>query len=256
MLDPLRNQSFMCVMSLALAAIAGCAEGRSNVVEGELPDDSDAAMVVSADATPRYDADPGAPDAGLAIDAAPAPDASATAPDAGACTEVVTNLLTNPAFDSGPGGGWSETSSGGFAVIMPDSDPLLAAIDADSPPYLAWLGGAISLDDSLGQTVTVPVDASALRVRGRRWIASNETLNFDYDDLTVTLRSSTGAVLQEVGRFSNLDTTVGWTSFDLPAAAPHAGATVRLELAAHNDFSEITNFFLDGLALEVTTPCP
>src|SRR5690606_32175309 len=73
-----------------------------------------------------------------------------------------------------------------------------------------------------------------------------------FDSLTVTVRSTGGAILATLATFSNLDATAGWvqsTPYDLSA---FSGQTVRLVFAATNDFSEITSFRIDDVTLAGT----
>jgi hypothetical protein len=116
------------------------------------------------------------------------------------------------------------------------------------------MGGYFNANDQLLQTVTIPASATALRFKGQRWIASEDTAAAN-DFLTVQIRDGGGTLLEQIGQFSNLQTNGTWTAFDLPAASPHAGQTIQIYLRGTTNATLNTNFFLDSFALEVTY-CP
>lgn len=153
------------------------------------------------------------------------------------------NILTNPGFESGSRG-WTESSSGGAAIITNDANL------ARSGSWYAWLGGNVSVTDSLYQDVTVPTGG---RLQFWYRITTNETTSSAYDTLNVALASTTsGVTLTTVASFSNLTTTTGWVQsspFDLSA---YAGQTVRLRFNASNDFSDFTSFRIDDVSVAGT----
>jgi hypothetical protein len=253
------------LFSLALGACATAAGSDVDAGRGELPD-----------AAERTDADPEAPDAAPKPDAAPEPDAplpdaepppppdampgtpdAAPLPDAPPCTPTTKNLLVNAGFDSGPGGGWTETSAGGFELITSQAGDLPHPAQAGT--FAAFLSGYTSPPgtDQLLQTITIPASTTALRVKGFRWIETQELSSGGvFDKLFIELLPAQGtSPLETFGaapNFSNKTASTDWTAFDLPAGATHAGETVRLSVRATFDDSLITNFLVDSLVLEAT----
>ena len=197
---------------------------------------------------PMTDAGVIVPDPDAAVPVDEEPDA---APEEPPCTVTTVNLLANPTFDSGPGAGWQESSSLNYGIVLQQDDTPVPA--AHSPSFLAWLGGDVNLTDSVTQTVTIPADASAMQVRGQRWIASAETVAGAFDVLRLDIATTGGTQLELVKEWSNLDSTSTWSAFNLPVTGNYQGQTVQLRFRGSTDSSENTNFFLDSLLFEVTT---
>jgi hypothetical protein len=261
------GQIFGAIFSLALGACATAAGSDVDAGRGELPDAAERADAdpEEPDAAPKPDAEP-EPDAALPdAELPPPPDAppgtpdAAPLPDAPPCTPTTKNLLVNAGFESGPGGGWSETSAGGFELITSQTGDLPHPAQAGT--FAAFVGGYNSTTgtqtDQLLQTVTIPASTTALRIKGFRWVETEESgIGGPFDKLFIELLPATGTgVIETFGAapsFSNKTTSTDWVAFDLPAAAVHAGETVRFSVRATFDFSDVTNFLVDSLVLEAT----
>lgn len=188
------------------------------------------------------------PDPDAAGEPVEEPDA---APEEPPCTVTTINLLGNPTFDSGPGGGWQESSSGNYSLVVDQSEP---GISAHSPSFLAWLGGYDSAVDSLVQQVTLPADATNVRVRGQRWIDTFEAAGaLPWDVARLDIVSTSGVSLEGLAEWTNQNSTVSWTAFNVPVTGNYQGQTVRLRFRSNIDGSEPTSFLIDSLLLEVTT---
>lgn len=221
----------------------------------------DGALTADADVTDAPALDSPGPDAPTPLaDAAltDGPLADAVPPDAmppDACVPVVVNLLQNPGFDQGPAVAWAQ--SGQYDLIV-TSAGLPNGFKPQAGTHAAWMGGYAFANDELLQTVIVPAKATALRFRGYRYVASLETGTMN-DTLTIKLRTGGGALLEQIGSFTNLNTTTAWTTFEFSAASAHAGETIQIYLQAKTGADPLgnsnTNFFLDTFALEATT-CP
>ena len=277
--------SSLSLMLAAGLAVAGCAKGASPLTGAgdddglggtgvtdagsSLPPDAaagggaaDAAAPLPPDAAPLPpDAAPLPPDAApLPPDAAPLPppdaaplppDAAPLPPDAAPpCTVQTINLLTNANFDTGPGGGWSESSSRGFHVIVNQAD---APEDAFSSPDLAYLAGANDVDDVLWQDVAVPADATGVHLTGHRWFETNDDPGDAYDTTIVEITDTSNAQLEGLADWSNQDDTSDWTAFNLPVTGNYQGQTIRLRIRSSADGSYVTTFLYDSLSLDVTT---
>ena len=280
-------------MALASAA-GGCATGENDAGGDPAAGLPDAAPAVDAMALPDAapapdgpalppDAAPPPPDAALPPpDAAPPPpDAAPSPPDAApppdACVPTALELLSNPSFDDGPGGGWVETSSAGVNLVLDQSQ---TPVDAHTPNHLVWLGGyledsesGISGIDLLRQDIALPPDATGFSITGFRIIGTEEP-NDDgnhYDTLTVSIRDpATDAVLETLNdpsvstctsfyggpcTWSNLHESGTYQGFTLTPAGDYAGQTIRVELRSDVDIVFNTNFFVDTLQAQVTA-CP
>lgn len=128
---------------------------------------------------------------------------------------------------------------------LPLQPPRTGAFDA-------WLGGAgASHADSLAQTVTIPASATAANVSFWLHIGTAESSATACDLLWVQVLSSSGAPLETLADFSNLDAAAGYVrhSFSL---TPYAGQTVTLKFSSVEDVSGPTSFVVDDAALTVS----
>lgn len=197
------------------------------------------------DARPQSDARPGS-DASDNVPDATLPDAAL--PDAG-CTDM--QLLANPDFDAGPGGGWIEQAS--EALIKPDGQ--LSSKTPHSGGYAVWLGGLNNANESLRQTVTIPQGTVALELSGYRWITTNENNTTPFDFVYIVLFTPQGQRLEELAAWNNQDSGTAWSSFSYAATMPYAGQSVNLEFQVTTDGTYTSSFFMDTLALRATV-CP
>jgi hypothetical protein len=157
------------------------------------------------------------------------------------------NLLVNGDFDAGPGSPWVE--SGPFPLIV-GAGSLPAGLMPHSGSYATWQGGDINLNDALYQVVTVPDSVTSLMLTGVRSIATEELSLFEFDTVTVSLRSYPSLTPIEIlATWSNLDATLGWVSFSflVTDAGSLAGQPVAIHFASSNDGSNVTNFHFDTL---------
>lgn len=247
----------------------GCATGDGSggvdageLIRGDAGDPPDAPPAV--DAAPPADAASPAADAAVAdalaiadatVDAPPdAAPVDAAVPDAmpdaapDACVPDWIGLLGNGDFEQG-GTAWNQT--GGTIIRQYGAG---YPWPAHSGTWAALFGGINNADHLLTQSVTVPANATALRLRGAMCFVTEETTTLvEFDTLTVQIQ---GAVTEEYV-FSNLDAgeTCTWTLFQLDAPTSHAGETVTLSLHGQTDGLEITSFGLDTLVLEALA-CP
>jgi hypothetical protein len=236
---------------LALVVLVGCANGEDPAAGGADARRNDASTNPSDAPANRPDAQEplNGLDARPFADAGPRPDAGG---GDGACAGHWVELLTNGDFDDGPDP-WTQYSELGTDILLDEDDLPLAP---DSPHCAAWLGGYNGALDQLYQGVTVPANASALRIRGKSCFATEESDGNEYDFLTVALLDSADNPLEYL-TWSNLDAgaTCAWTEFEIGAVGSHAGESISLywEAVTDGEFG-ITNFFLDTLAFEAFVP--
>ena len=157
------------------------------------------------------------------------------------------NLLTNPGFEGGDAT-WTQVPAGTIIFNNPSI--------AHTGSWYGWLGGYDNGNDTIFQDVTIPASASAASVQFWYRIVTQETTSSTvYDQMTVTLvNPATGAVLTTLATFSNLNSTSGWVLSNAYDVSAYRGQTVRLRFVAVTDFSNITNCFVDDVALTADVP--
>ncbi len=242
-------------MTLSLGALlslvqAGCA--KATLEDRGRGEDDDAGLGAKPelpDARPPVEP----VDAADRVDAAPGGDAG---PVDGGCTVEPIDLLVNGNFDEGAGFGWAESSSGGFALVVAEGDPSLPAelvVTADSPTFMAYLGGYNNGIDFVQQDLRIPTGASGLTLTGKVRIDTEETIDTPFDHTFLEIADTEGTVLETLADFSNDDDTgAQYITFDIPVAGDYADQTVRFQLHATSDVNLDTHFFFDTLVLSGT----
>jgi len=262
--------------ALVACLLAGCASGRSNGnaadAGDELPTPDAKKVFLDGAVEPQPDAP--APDAAIPPDAAVPPDApsavppdamvvpadaaSAVTPDARVPVCTDRQLLANPVLDLSPRGiGWYENPiDNSYPIITGDGNPI-----EDTAPYKAWLGGFVggdfgvsSVSDELHQDVAIPANTTALHLRGKYAVGSDDFTSGVYDTAQLAITQTNGTPIQVLASYSNLTTTTNWVAFDYTVSANLSGQTVRVRAVSSNDYDGATSFFFDSFAL-VATVC-
>jgi murein DD-endopeptidase MepM/ murein hydrolase activator NlpD len=159
-------------------------------------------------------------------------------------------MLNNRGFESGHNT-WVEQ---GVQVIANSSEPNLT-VSPYSGAWLAWLAGRNNSEDTIYQNFTVPAGANNLRLRYRLMVSSAEPGGAN-DDLVVELRTSGGALLEELDSISNTFSPKNqWVQreIDLSGLSQWSGQTLRVSFTATANGSYITHFYVDEVSL-VTSP--
>jgi hypothetical protein len=152
-----------------------------------------------------------------------------------------TELLANGGFESGATG-WSGTTAD-IGTFTGES--------AHVGSKLAWLcGTGATATETLYQQVTIPATATKATISFWMHIDTAETDPTAYDTLLVRMLNSSGAVLQTLGTWSNLDAASGYVkkSFDVTALK---GQAVRIHFKGTEDSSLQTSFVIDDVSLTV-----
>jgi hypothetical protein len=183
-------------------------------------------------------------------------DASGAWQNTGRATQ---ELLINPNFDLGPSVGWKQSTN----IIYQESSALDTA--ADTPPYLAWLGGYNKADDDLYQAVTIPASTVELALSFSYKVFTREPRSMAaYDFMSVELRGQNGqgmgtgmgnGLLMTVGQLSDNDAVSTWTRFSAMLPPSLAGKTVELHFHATTDSAFLTSFYVDTVSLQAVG-CP
>lgn len=151
------------------------------------------------------------------------------------------NAVANPGFEGGAST-WTQSSSAGAALIASD------ASQSRSGAWHGRLGGANSVTETLAQSLTVPHGPA--RVQFWHRISTSESATASaFDRLTLDVVNASGAVLLNLGAWSNRDASAGWAQSPVLDISAFAGQSVRLQFRATTDFSEVTTFRIDDVTL-------
>ncbi len=159
---------------------------------------------------------------------------------------LIDNLLQNAGFEGGATA-WTQTSSGGYALIASS-----AVIPAHSGSAYAYLGGYDSASDRIEQSLTIPANAISATLEFWTQILTQETSCSGCDKLTVAVYNASGSLLRTLTTLSNQNASSGWvknSGFDLSA---YQGQTVRLRFTATTNASNNTRFLVDDVKLSAT----
>jgi uncharacterized repeat protein (TIGR01451 family) len=169
---------------------------------------------------------------------------SLTAPSA--CSE----RMVNGGFENGPGAGAAP-----WVISTLSPDDMIADYYPHSGTYHAWLLGYDDGVDTLYQTVSLPTLISSATLT-YWWYMSTEDYPFEaYDVMTVTVRNSSGTLLQTLQVLSNQSAAEVWTQSTFNLAA-FAGQTIRIQFHATSDSSYSTSFFVDDVSLNLCEATP
>jgi len=167
----------------------------------------------------------------------PAATATSTSAPLPTATPPSGNIIVNPGFESGPGVGWSEYSSGGYELVD-TYRPHTGSYSADQCNYN-------SCTEYVQQRITVPSNAG---LRYWWYMTSSEPTTTAYDYLRVQVYSTGGTLLGTLRAWSNTSTRNAWSPDTLSLAA-YAGQTVLLRFTTTTDYTQPTNFFIDDVAV-------
>jgi CSLREA domain-containing protein len=160
--------------------------------------------------------------------------------------------LVNPSFDRGHLV-WAENSTTfpGDLIVL---DSLAGAPTADTPPWLAWLGGVTSDVSEISQRVAVPAGSGPAYLHSRYQVFSEETNCSLVTPSDVLHLLVNGVEVDGVGVCNAVNTGV-WTALDfLTNFAAYAGQTIDVTIRMTNDGVLASSFFLDSLTLDSTPP--
>ncbi len=159
-------------------------------------------------------------------------------------------VVRNGDFENGSDGSWSESSSGGYALIYRDSDvsPTWQWHDGH---FGAWLGGAHDELAILAQSLSVPAAAQL-----SYWIRISSEDSCGFDQAWVAINNDELASYDLCVASALAD----WTHQTLDLSA-YAGQTVLLSFLVSTDDSLYSSFWLDTVAVNATdgsagTPLP
>ncbi len=158
---------------------------------------------------------------------------------------TITQLLTNPGFESGQSP-WSESSSGGYQIVDPTNP--------HTGSYSAYLCGYNNCNDQIWQTVTLNSTTTKVVLSFWTYIDTNESGSTCYDYFYAKIRTSTGGAITTAQTQCNANTH-GWTqyTFDLTSAlSSYKGKQVEVYFQGTTDSSLTTDFFVDDVQFNDT----
>lgn len=168
-------------------------------------------------------------------------------------------LLKNPSFDAGDVD-WLDFSTQGLIPII--YDEIDTPVYADTPDYLAWLGGwedevdGVASDISrLQQSVVIPPGAVAITVTGyvqTYTVEPSTEVEYDWADMWLLSGATTVAT---IGHWSNLTLIEDWTVFEKTFDATELGGqTLLFQIRSESDGLYVTQFYFDTLSMKATCP--
>jgi hypothetical protein len=189
-----------------------------------------------------------------------ASDADATmidaAPDAPLpCTEVMTELLKNPAFDGTPMGSmWMQTPiNATYPLITDQGQTGTSGITEQSAPYDAWLGG-LAGTDVLWQDVTIPGRTKQIALSGFYEVRTGETVANAVDTGSLAFTDTANTPIATIQALDNTKKTTTWTTvnYAVTNAPMYSGMTIRLRMTSTNNGTLFTSFWWDTLSIKAT----
>lgn len=157
-------------------------------------------------------------------------------------------LITNGGFESG-NGSWNMAGS-----VVRSTYPHTGS-------NYAVMGETANITDTMYQSVTIPSNATAATLSYWYNVTSADTSAVPHDVLGVSIKDSTGTVVEEVlETISNVDRQAGAGSSyyvkDTHSLMAYRGKTVRVFFLATTDATLLTSFKIDDVSVQVTVPVP
>jgi subtilase family serine protease len=151
-----------------------------------------------------------------------------------------TQLLQNRSFETGATP-WTITPS----TVLTESVSL-----AHSGAWSAQVGGAVSSTDHVSQLVTIPGGKTTAKLTFYVRTTTAETTTTKSDILYVQVHSPTGALLAQIGSYSNLNASSGYVLYNLDMSA-YIGQQVQVTFVGINNATLPTTWGLDDVNLWV-----
>jgi hypothetical protein len=179
-------------------------------------------------------------------------DASHVGSGSGSCSQTMTDLLSNGAFDTMPAGmGWSSTPANATYPIVTSN----GTVAPQSLPDKAWMGSFVSATDEMYEDVAVPMSATSLVLAGYYQVRTTETGTTVNDTAIVELTDTSGASLEPVLALDNTQPTTAWMPFTHAVTSSMGGRTIRVHFATTNNSTKATSFYFDTVSLSASV-CP
>jgi hypothetical protein len=168
-----------------------------------------------------------------------------TATETSTPTETATATLEplpeiqNGDFESGPGAGWTETSSSDFSTFIYNVSEI-SFINARSGDWLAWLAGANDEMSEISQSITLP-SGRAPNLLYYYQVRSQEA---DCGDDVFEVRVD-GTAVDTMNLCANVNS---WTSGSMDLST-YAGQTITISFYVSTNGTQTSSLFLDDVSL-------
>jgi hypothetical protein len=171
------------------------------------------------------------------------------------CTEVMTELLKNPAFDGTPMGSmWMQTPiNATYPLVTDQGQTGTSGITEQSAPYDAWLGG-LAGTDVLWQDITIPGRTKQIALSGFYEVRTSETVATAVDTGSLAFTDMANAPIATIQALDNTKKTTTWTTvnYAVTNAPMYAGMTLHLRMTSTNNGTLFTSFWWDTLSIKAT----
>jgi Zn-dependent metalloprotease len=153
-------------------------------------------------------------------------------------------LIRNASFEKGYGVGWSNTTGMEIGAIL--NTP---SYDGTKCAKFRGRGSAGSV--ALFQDAAIPATAASANLSFALKVETKETSSMARDTFAVQIRSTSGAILQTLATYSNLDASPNYKLYSFDVSA-FRGQTVQVYFVGTEDAAISTGFILDKVNLMVT----
>lgn len=152
-------------------------------------------------------------------------------------------LIRNASFEKGYGIGWSNTSGMEIGAIL------------NTPPYdgtkcAKFRGRGSAGSVAIFQDVTVPATAASANLSFALKVETKETGTTARDTFAVQIRSTSGAILQTLATYSNLDASPAYRVYSFDVSS-FRGQAIQVYFIGTEDSAISTGFILDKVNLIV-----
>jgi Zn-dependent metalloprotease len=162
-------------------------------------------------------------------------------------TFIIANgqLTRNGSFEKGYGVGWSNTTGMQIGAILGQT-----AFDGTKMAKFCGTGSKMSV--GLYQSLAIPANASPVTLSYALHVETRDTsTSVASDTFAVQIRNSSGAILNTLATYSNLNAATGYKVYSLDLAA-YKGQTIQLYFLGAEDAALSTGFILDKVNLIVS----
>ena len=162
-------------------------------------------------------------------------------------TAAETQLVTDGGFEANAGD-WAESSGGLFPLVTTTAS---SGKPARSGTHLVWLCGYNDCNDTLSQSLSIPIGATSGTLNFWMQVGTEEISSICLDKVVVKLNDVAlgNPICQSEASGSYVEKSRNITD-QIQATA---GSTMELRFDASSDEDFNTNFFLDDVAVTVTS---
>ena len=161
----------------------------------------------------------------------------------GAALAGCSDAIQNGGFEDGPVA-WQQASSAGYALI--------STANPHSGYLGAYLGGVNNADDRISQEIYLPAAAVTLRFW---WYMSTAETAGSFDHMTATLLMPDGRWLADLATLANTAVPHVWDEAMIDLT-PFAGQSAIIQFRARTDDGNVSDFYIDDIAVVACLPEP